>query len=259
MIKIKNLKTEKTERQIENEWKSIIGQKNHLLLSTDWTQLSDVPLANRKEFTKWRRGLRKINVRETFDSPSQALEFLNKYEERLPTPEFDFSLSTDQDEPDEIQTSDEKPDMAYQEQISRLEEKLHRIEQHVDLLNSVSTIPIEEARQIIVNHLKRDMFDNSEIRFIDFPILLGQVEQALDFLSDSKASIEDYYLLEKTDPAMDDKEYAHFVIQSYKQFLKDQKNIKKDYQERVSSVYDMSVEQINDFLQSNGYRYRCSD
>lgn len=276
MIKIKNLKTEKTEKQIKNEWNTVKGQKHLLLTHTDWTQLSDVPLVNKEEFVKWRKTLRKAELETMFDVPSQAMEFLVKYEERLPKPVFDFSMlpfSENQLEPKTEGENDRLENLTIaldelQEQVKDIKEKKdwQALEQKVtaleDLLNSqINTFEIlslEDAHKIIVNHYTQLEGNKSLDRLLQFPILAGQVEQALDFLSDPSSNINDYYLLDNPDSSVDDKEYAHSVIRSYKEFLKNQKELRNDFQKQIQSVYTMSIEDVNGFFNANGYRYRCS-
>lgn len=288
MIKIKNLKTEKTEQQYDNEWRSVNGQKNLLLSYTDWTQLPDVPLVNREEFTKWRKSLRKVDMRDTFDSPDQALEFLGKYEDRLPKPELDFSLPSEtsivsepctREDPrfkelaetldslaeqftgSQSKTGEIYDDSMLNKKFDQLEEKLSSLESH--LLTQEKTnfevITKEDAYEIVKKHLVELELINFVDRILDFPILVGQVEQALDFLSDSSANIHDYYLLENTEEGLDDRQYAHSIIKKYKSFLKEQKEIKKHFHEQITRVYNMATKELNDFFKSHGYRYRCSN
>ena len=286
---IKNIKTEKTEKQKDNEWKSVIGHKTLLLNSTDWTQLEDVFLSNKDEFVKWRRNLRKTDLKEVFDSPEQATEFLKKYEDRLPKPVFNHAVpSTDDtihveeaeetekketplhllsmfDEirkklQDDFEQKKRELEAEKEQKLKIINDKLVELEEEIkNQREPITDISLSEAHRLIISHKKRYSTEVIVDKIIEFPILLGQVEQALDFLSDDSANIEDYYLLDNSDVAVDNTSYAHSIIDSYKNFLKEQKQVKENFAKELESVYDMTLEEVNEFFETNGYRYRCSN
>jgi len=67
ILKIKNLKTSKTEKQLFDEVLALRAEKLSQLAITDWTQLPDVPLANAYEFSRWRQELRDLKINSPDD------------------------------------------------------------------------------------------------------------------------------------------------------------------------------------------------
>jgi len=64
MIKIKNLKTTASQLKEDMELSSVLGKRNKLLVSSDWTQLSDVNLTEecKASWRVWRSEVRKIDI-----------------------------------------------------------------------------------------------------------------------------------------------------------------------------------------------------
>jgi hypothetical protein len=56
------------ERLLEKQWDQVRQQRNALLASCDWTQISDAPIQNKNEWAAYRTILR--NIPEAFEHPT---------------------------------------------------------------------------------------------------------------------------------------------------------------------------------------------
>lgn len=258
MQKIKNLKTEKSEKQIIDEWSTVEANRCYYLTSTDWTQLPDVHLKNREEFVQWRNKVRTLQIHD-FSSPIEANNFLKTFESERPKAQFEEykPINKNSDDP-RIEALDKKLD----EQNVLVHQLInHMLETEKDAREEdIASIDRAESIEIILGKLTdehhKEMIDMGALTF---PLKLSQVEQALDFLaSDNESSVATYSLLDnETDGS--DAEYAEKLIEDYKQYLKTLSVIDKRYADRCGSVYNMTTQDINDWFHSHGYRYRCSE
>ena len=243
---IKNIKTEKTEKQKDNEWKSVIGHKTLLLNSTDWTQLEDVFLSNKDEFVKWRRNLRKTDLKKIFDSPEQAEDELNKVEARKPIPIFSKTVKPDNVSKLEKEVRDLNI-LVHQLANSMMEkeepklEKLNLSDSHKKIIDLL----IVEKNEVLIS-----------LGALTLPILTAQTDQAIDFLSRNQASLSDYSLLDN-DTNDADTQFVQKIIDSFKQKRKELYKIELDYLQKIESVYNMPIEEVNNYFIEYGHRYRC--
>lgn len=99
-MKIKNIKTVKTEEMHNKEWTEVLSVKNRLLQMSDWTQLPDSGLSDNcvKNFMEWRTSLKKLR-RSTATSIKNVIHTTNVLRDNIPAIEWGQSTpSTDKDE-----------------------------------------------------------------------------------------------------------------------------------------------------------------
>lgn len=87
--KIKIIKLSKPDDYLDREWAKLLSKRQHLLSSTDWTQISDNGLSYsaRLEWRAWRESVREIhkNDNTTLD---EVEKHLNELEKQFPKNEF---------------------------------------------------------------------------------------------------------------------------------------------------------------------------
>ena len=99
-MKIKNIKTVKTDEMYNKEWTEVLSVKNRLLQLSDWTQLPDSGLTDNcvKNFMEWRTSLKKLR-RSTATSIKNVIHTTNVLRDNSPPLEWSqHTLSTDKDE-----------------------------------------------------------------------------------------------------------------------------------------------------------------
>ena len=86
-IKIRRL--EKTDEYIDREWAQVLSQRQHMLTSTDWTQLEDNELTfeSRVRWNHWRNQVREVR-RATAESREVAEARLKELENKMPSRDF---------------------------------------------------------------------------------------------------------------------------------------------------------------------------
>lgn len=99
-MKIKNIKTVKTDEMHNKEWTEVLSVKNRLLQLSDWTQLPDSGLTDKcvKSFMEWRASLKKLR-RSTATSIKNVIHTTNVLRDNTPPLEWNHQTSpTDKDE-----------------------------------------------------------------------------------------------------------------------------------------------------------------
>lgn len=264
MITIKNIQTKRSDKQIEDEWAKVIATKKSLLRHTDWTQLQDVNLDNKKDFLQWRKELRDLNIRKSFNNTKEAFSFLEDYKKKIPNPIFKNDKSNEEN----IKLNDViKENKQLKESIADLNILVHQLkdslleefknrETAIDK-DTIEEIGVEESIKFIVSEIKKEKH-NKLINegALTFSILASKMEQAVDFLSSDSTDLDSYSLL-NNDSSTHDRVYAKNVIEDYKNKRKQLNNIESSYLQKEQSVYNMSSDDINEFFVNNGHRYRC--
>lgn len=262
-LRIQNVQTKKTERQIETEWAEVAAMKSRLLSSTDWTQLDDVVLENDAEIRQWRQRLRDIDIREDFNSPKTASRYLSEYEASFPRVLYSSDTSRHRQEDIRPEEFNENLDRLFQ-YVEALEKKITSLE---SLINEpvieeepVEYVSIENAQDIVLNQLKEQKNQNLvNSGSLEYPLISTKMEQAADFLSrDDEQPLAEYSLL-KNNRNVSDVEYAEQILYECRNYFKNLYTIEKDYLHQIESVYNMSIDEMNEWFESHGYRYRCDN
>lgn len=256
------MKVQKSSKQIADSWKLASAEKKALLLSTDWTQLDDVNLENSQAFSNWRKKLREVNLQETFETSSQAREFLKLFREKMPKPVF-------------IKTSNNNlpDDTDYISQISNLKLEVKGlnvlVHQLVDSLKrkesaytdkdvDIEEIPYAEAKLCVISDIqKRKHAELLDAGALTFPLLSEKAEQAIDFLASSNDTRLNTYSLFHHVSDKDEVQHANNIISLYKKLREQLNDIELRYLQEESKVHNMTHEEINEYLNSHGHRYRC--
>jgi hypothetical protein len=329
-MKITKVQVEETEESNDIRWSEAKSKKVYLLQSTDWTQLPDVHLKNKSKIDTWRQQLRDLNLKSNFDTPKQALSFLDEYANRLPDP-IKSSPNLDTSEPvveqksadydkviekiyqiekmvnqckDEIDTNSSsikelcdnikeisstsvtdlvedkeeiyksfesyKSDIIniiknHNENVLNLQEKINIIERSIKVLSEnneddeIKYYTFKKCKNKLLGDLKDEKNNNliQDGSVLDYIIINERIEQATDYLCSTNPSLDDYSLL-YNDTKLSDEEFVEMTLELSKTFYKKIYKIEEDYLQTVKSIYNMTQDQLNDYLETNGYRYRCS-
>ena len=288
MVKIRNLKTEESTQQIKDAWLEVAASKNRLLASTDWTQLKDISLHNEKKFSTWRKKLRDLDLKATFETPQQAKSFLEDYKKTIPKPNWSSEVeqaNTENDLKEELQSfcsekierdiHEAKLESSKQEEQPNLKEELQSlIEEKVklsnaELLNEIYLSlnqPEEAPEPMCVNHdealnilkkayrkAKNDKL--LEVGVLDHTIITEKLNQAGDFLSGDD-SIENYPLLIPSTDIEDPEDHVKDLLKECKQYFNRLYSIEKEFANMNTTLYTMTNDEIVKELESYGHRHR---
>ena len=250
MLYIKNIKTAKTASQINDEWKKAEAYRNSLLASTDWTQLPDVGLCNIEEYVKWRKDIRAVDLKKMFENASDAEEYIKTLESTKPEPVLSTIGETgSENRYEKLQNELKELNVLVHQLVSALKEP--NISESETIIDRKKSIPL------IIDFLMKEKNEKLiQAGVLTFPILISQMDQAIDFLSREDSTLDSYSVLHNnTDSA--DREYVQAVIDNFKEKRKELYEIDRAYLQKQQNVYNMSIEEVNNYFIENGHRYRC--
>lgn len=291
MLEIKNLKTERTEFQENQEWAEAESIRLRLLSSTDWTQLKDIKLQNQEEIVSWREELRSINLKKDFNTASKAKSFLKSYENTRPKLiKVPVEDKNDLKQLDDLKTqledsikhqidsalnNNNKKDNLLEVMREELDEKIllsvENIKRYIDkeisdLRSShentepeIEAINTETVRDILLKSYKeqkqKELLDAGALEHV---LIEAKLDQATEFLV-KESNLEEYSLLENENPEVSDVDYVQSVVERSKLYFNKIYNIEKEYLQKEKLLYTMSSEELNEELKSYGHRYRCTE
>jgi len=219
-MEIKNLKTSKTEKQIQDEINAVKAKRKTQLSQTDWTQLDDVNLQNSEEFRNWRKALRELNITSLKDKSLLDDLIINK-----PVPRVSKEIPTQEDK-----------DISVKECI---------VEDRVDAEKCLTSLLIEEKNSELV---EADASSYPLFRLLQEELIehdLGQTPPK--FLSRYMGAVG-------LDPqATEDLKEVEEIC---KNFFATVNEIFFTFECKIRSVYTMSEEELDQELNKRGYRYR---
>jgi len=248
---IKNLKTSKTEKQVQDEITALKAKKKVQLMQTDWTQLKDVHLENEEQILGWRKAVRNLEITSLEDK--SALEVLIKNRPPLvlteEVPPFEIEDAPPEEDEEDIVFFDSTSDEEYMS----------------DLMNTVIedflTIDSKEyAKKFLLEALvgeknaalsKADSSSYSLFRLLQEELIEHELgTNPPKFLAKYMASIG-------LNPQVT--EDLKEVEEICKEFFSTVNAVFFTFEEKIRSVYTMSNEDLERELKKLGYRYRPAD
>ena len=106
--------------------------------------------------------------------------------------------------------------------------------------------------------LNKELTKEYLTKYAKYPVVREKVEQATEYLSSNgQDKLTDYTLLVNVSN-LSDEEYARSIIGEGKELLQEYSEFLKDVDNRLKSVYTMKCDELTDFFEEHGYRYRCT-
>lgn len=269
-LEIRNIKTSKTERQIQDEVLTLKSKKNIQLVNTDWTQLGDVTLANVEEFKSWRRELRNFKIGDRSDS-SKLEEIIS----RKPSPIFSATTVIPETPPNDIvpeppTSIDILGGWKYAVELSvpiktQLDIKHEPMFEHIfeKAQEEDTTIVCISSREEAINTLIEFMMEekSEELRMADsssYALFRLLQEELIEY--DYKTDDSPPKFLEKymTAVGLDSSIYSDLVKveQICKDYFSRINEIFFRFEEQTRRVYNMSNKELELELDNRGHRYR---
>lgn len=253
---IRNLKTSKTEKQIQDEILSLKSKKRVQLANTDWTQLDDVPLKNAEEFRGWRKSLRDLEITSLTDGVK-----LEEIISARPVPELgefpDEEILESESDFDELHV--EIPVQEYSEvDFTEFMDALD------DVVVEEPEPPVIETREEAVAELEKKLIaeKGEELKSSDassYALFRLLQEELIEYdLGDAPPKFLERYMefLELNPFATEDLKEVEGIC---KDFFKRINDIFFKFEQKIRSVYTMSDEELTKELGERGYRYRPSE
>lgn len=242
-LEITNIKTSKTEKQLKDEITAINAKRLSQLAMSDWTQLSDVPLSNRKEFTHWRQELRELNIRVHEDSDT-----LNDIISRKPQPIFSEEVTIDEKEDTVEEFSDEVLSIDLNLGSNGVETYLIVDDTIKNRLEAISTY-----EQVLIEE-KNTQLALAQISSYPFYKLIQ--EELIDHSpSDNPPKfLEEYMNIRGLDPSSE--EDLTIVGKNCKSYFSNVNELFFEFENKLQNIYNMSDEELENELDKYGYRYR---
>lgn len=243
MQRIRNIKTSKTEKQEKDFLVSLKAKKRFHLQSTDWTQLNDVSIFNKKEMIAWRRQLRNFPIFEDSDETTERA--LEKLIDQKPIIEI-VDIPTDE------YVSNDQSD----ERIKELEQEINRVKEALN--DEIIYLPHEDAKQKLEEcfneYRSNELIQKGNI--VEYNLKKIMLEEAVEKdLSNGNSSTP---LLDQ-DTTDHSSSELHKIINDCKSYFKNINNLYTRLNKEQRSLYNMDSNEMNEWFESHGYRYRCKD
>lgn len=219
--KIKNIKTVKTAKQINDEISLLKSKKRLELTNTDWTQLPDVPLYNREDFSAWRNKLRTLEI--VSNSDEKRLEELIS---EKPVPIFNEHRESTKVESDNYVVYEQRGCAVDAIRAFLIEEKHLRLDE-----SDQASYPLFRLLQ---EELVEHEIGNTPPRFLErYMKTVGLNPNATEDLKEVETTCREYF------------------SKINEIFL--------EFEQKIRRVYTMSDEELDEELAKRGYRYRPSN
>jgi len=246
---IRNLKTSRTKKQINDEISALKSKRNVQLSITDWTQLPDVPVENVEEFRSWRRELRALRIRT-----EQDLKNLHEVISRKPIPVMgEYPLLCNDIEASSSEIINPPVDMP--EDITPIPDALATTLEDLCTVNTR-----EEAEKILYSllvdekHVELREADSSSYAL--FRLLQEELIEH-DPQETPPKFLEKYMQNINLSPTVT--EDLEIIAEICKNYFSSINEIFFKFEQKIRSVYTMSDEDLKQELDECGYRYRFTD
>ena len=260
MQKIKNLKLSKSYRQKQDFVTALKSKKRMHLQNTDWTQLEDVAVKNQDDIDAWRKSLRDFEI--DIEANEQTERELDGIIARKPVPSYESKTEKINVEKD----------------VKELLDKINRLQKdNLHLRKSLNTIQLENNEKLekIRNEQTPVETEEEDIALTKDEAQKKIEELFIEYKNETlmKAGILEYnlkkLLLEeavdkkfsepKERTLLSDNDDVEEVIRECKAFFRNINSIYLRLKKEESSIYNMSIQEINNWFKENGYRYRCEN
>lgn len=264
MTKIKNIRTHASDKQRRDYITSLKSKKRMYLQNTDWTQLEDVKVLNQDDVDKWRQKLRDFQIdNESGEETEKQLDQLIAQQ-----PVIQHESNTKENLFDTTEISDLKKKLQKLEKDNRLlKESLNdsfkesheffediygkigsKEKSEPELIYLDYNEAIEKIKELFIEYKNKTLMDNS---ILEYNLKRTMLEEAIDIkFSDSDSG--DASLIS-------DGEDLESVIDQCRDYFKTINSVYLRLKKEETSIYNMSVDELDQWFNKNGYRYRCKN
>lgn len=258
--KITNLKTIESDNKKKNKLSEMRAWKRKLLSSTDWVTLPDVSknIKNLEDVISWRDSVRNVKIERVSDIVSAEKELTYLGRTKVEPIKDNHSIKpltmskpqTSATKPCKMCEDNKKLILDLQNRISKMENVLQ--EKEYTILTHVESF--KAAEKILVEELLKEYLT----KYMKYSVVREKVEQATEYLSSNgQDNLTDYTLL-INDGNASDEEYARAVINDGKELLQEYSEFLNKVDKELKYVYTMKCDELTDFFEEHGYRYRCT-
>lgn len=257
MQKIRNLTTKKSSKQHEDFLVASKAKKKFFLQSTDWSQLDDIEVDNIDEINEWRRKLREFSIDPNLsdEENERRLDKLVKNQPKIiakTAVEKEPSSTPQRKSEEEIEKNIKSSVMLELLEEFKDEFSQSNKDEKVELTHLDYNNALIKALELFNEYKSQELLQNGIIEYNLKKILL---EEAVDkkLSEDVNTPLLDEHNKEHT------KEDLEEIIENCKQYFNKINKLYSNLNKYERSFYNMSIKELNEWFEENGYRYRCKD
>jgi len=215
--------------------------------------LDDVYVENREEIDEWRKDLREYKIDATADESTER--GLDSIIDAMPEVKYSTAVI-------ESDTTDKEATQDFTELANKYDSSLHNLSEHlkdtrgrlqdIEDRDKTQMVDKEHAHKIISDgfqqHKNRVLMENG---ILEYNLTKLMLEEAVD-QKYAEHPVEGSLLTE-------DEHDLDEIIDKCKNYFKNINKVFMNLKKDESRVYTMDTDEINDWFNDNGYRYRCKD